>query len=753
MIQVNFSGYNKYVTDSLYQWDLNQELTIHNLGVDVAPVIVFANRNISKGIVVQSKLKNGVITCAIPNALLQFSCDITAHLCDQNNKEYKAYECIKIPVIARVEPADYLYTDNVPIVTYESLIAEIGSVEANTRGEVKKLDDIKANRSELSELKTEIENTIDGEIIKVEDEISAERARIDQLLQLSEGSTTGDAELMDLRIGANGETYESAGSAVRSQVQELDAKINDNVVQLSEEKIGYKGYIGEAIDFNTLVEPGIFNVVNDVIASCTNYPSDVGGVITIKKRIGYDFPITQVLLDNKNNYYTRFKTSTTWTEWKSYASKEEVEKMSSDCYSFKGYVNEPIDINTLVTVGVFQIMDSIISTCTNYPSVYPGFLSVKANPTGKVLIQELVDSKGNLFIRYKTSTTWGAWNKYSIEYEIESHTDGVGALVEVAETYFNVAYDPKDRLVYDSTHGLYNSQITDGNGLKAIVCSQFEQACIAGITYENSRYVESKNSPLPWGFVSDGTGEYSYTDWDANNDYMKACHQAKYFEDHGLLRTFDVNRNGLKPGDLLFYTSDVVNGKVITDPPYYKKITHVGICLGADKDRLTYMHSTDGHFRLAERVFDPETNQVIGGLETGVSVKTTRYTTESPSYYVHSPIMAGYTTKKLAEISLSKNKTYTDKSAFIGEFVLEAPLPRGFYTIQFNDKGDSLGYIVVTYQNGDTELEVNYTAIKNANINSIVFYAEMPITKIYMRVSDGSYYNSTWAKLYKGYHM
>ena len=124
MLQVNFSGYNDYVTDSLYQWDLNQELIISGLGVKVAPVIVFSNRNMSKGIVVQSKLVNDVIICPIPNALLQFSCDIIAHLCSEENQEYKAYETVKIPVIARVEPADYLYTDNVPILTYEAIMAD-----------------------------------------------------------------------------------------------------------------------------------------------------------------------------------------------------------------------------------------------------------------------------------------------------------------------------------------------------------------------------------------------------------------------------------------------------------------------------------------------------------------------------------------------------------------------------------------------------------------------------------------------------
>ena len=58
------------------------------------------------------------------------------------------------------------------------------------------------------------------------DKIDALDARMDTFSTLPSGSTTGDAELADIRVSIDGTTYINAGSAVRGQISNLQDKID-----------------------------------------------------------------------------------------------------------------------------------------------------------------------------------------------------------------------------------------------------------------------------------------------------------------------------------------------------------------------------------------------------------------------------------------------------------------------------------------------------------------------------------------------
>ena len=72
-------------------------------------------------------------------------------------------------------------------------------------------------------------NTTNAAIQANASAIAAERTRINELMKLDieAGSTTGDIELADIRIGYDGTTYDNAGTAVRTQIQTLATALEE----------------------------------------------------------------------------------------------------------------------------------------------------------------------------------------------------------------------------------------------------------------------------------------------------------------------------------------------------------------------------------------------------------------------------------------------------------------------------------------------------------------------------------------------
>ena len=95
----------------------------------------------------------------------------------------------------------------------------------------------------------------------IEAEQAVQDARMDTFTSLPEGSTSGNAELADIRVGADGTTYDTAGNAVRGQISELKSDLVDientydlivgkNLFNVSKTTTGYLNASGDVVDNN-----------------------------------------------------------------------------------------------------------------------------------------------------------------------------------------------------------------------------------------------------------------------------------------------------------------------------------------------------------------------------------------------------------------------------------------------------------------------------------------------------------------------
>lgn len=208
MVKATFSTYASYVTDSLYQWDLNQVLSVTGLNLPVAPEVHFSNAVMDKAIVRQATKVNDVVNVSIPNSLLQEPLRIHAHIGIYEGSTFKVVEKVEIPVIARKRPGDYRIQDN---------DEEIYSFRA-------------------------LENRIDNIVANNND-------------------TEGNSELVDIRTDIDGNVHDSAGAAVRKQISDLLTGVSTADMFLDNQLRSYN------LNNPDTFTPGCFLSTNDEVIS------------------------------------------------------------------------------------------------------------------------------------------------------------------------------------------------------------------------------------------------------------------------------------------------------------------------------------------------------------------------------------------------------------------------------------------------------------------------------------------------------
>ena len=249
----------------------------------------------------------------------------------------------------------------------------------------------------------------------------------------------------------------------------------------------------------------------------------------------------------------------------------------------------------------------------------------------------------------------------------ETHNTTLGAMIDIADSYFKVAYEPNDSIIYQNMRGIWQRNTLSDAGQKSMTCSQLVQTCFAGVPFEDSRFVKNKNIMKPFGFMTDGDAPaYSLTE-DAEtisggfNDYMSSENQAKYFVSKGLARRFSLTHaRAVRPGDILFYaeTDDI------------ETVDHCAVCVS----------SGDHRYQVIESVADWNR---VDGAPVSPRIKTWRFDERTPLYHVKSPADAYPHKTKIVYENKNTLLGTTSQTAFttimLGESVVDN-IEKGFYT-------------------------------------------------------------------------
>ena len=194
-------------------------------------------------------------------------------------------------------------------------------------------------------------------------EQAALSARMDTFTRLEEGSTTGDAELADGRVGADGKTYENIGGAIRGQVTDLKSDLsNYPIVDCTSDFKG--GYIKTNLSIGAVVDTTAVSnkAYNHIRVTCsrgdvfelTGTGADAARIITFTDEnniITYSFP-SSFAIDGKkivapNDGYLI------------------VNVAKANTYTLKKFKNDNINVLSVIDLNDFMLNSGYITTGVN----------------------------------------------------------------------------------------------------------------------------------------------------------------------------------------------------------------------------------------------------------------------------------------------------------------------------------------------------------------------------------------------------
>ena len=236
----------------------------------------------------------------------------------QNNAKYYA------------EQADILGSAQVGLATEQATLATEKATLATVKADAAAASEANAAASEAAV--NGVSTQLTTRMTAIETEQSVQSARMDTFTSLPEGSTSGNAELADIRVGANGTTYDTAGNAVRGQISELKSDLGNlsKVYTLVDNKLIMGGIERDSSSFYLL----------------KNIEVSVGETLFVKTSMGGESQIA--LFDVNGSAIRTFGTSdgtrigeTSWYEY-TITVPNGAEKMGVSFYKLTANIDEVV---------------------------------------------------------------------------------------------------------------------------------------------------------------------------------------------------------------------------------------------------------------------------------------------------------------------------------------------------------------------------------------------------------------------------
>ena len=365
----------------------------------------------------------------------------------------------------------------------------------NIQNEQKELEtntnnNINAQNTKINSIQTQ-QNNLANQQTNLAIEQTTLSNRMDTFTSLSAGSTTGDAELKDIRVGANGVTYNNAGDAVRGQYSKLNNYLKgNNIIETSKLTYGFvkssDGTIysgGSTYKYSELIpvnEGDIFLYQghgSDGVLIIGAYETETGDAIVSKSVVGNGTNMKQSYVVPSGIKYIRMTN-------KVYDDGPLLIFLKNDKYvrGIKGG-----DFNDFTPSSTPYIINFGYNY-TNSPDSESGILYCYEDYSTNIIWQMFIPTKSkNLYLRRKINNTWENWSYELKEKEISilfvgnSLTqDGIAYLPYLLKTYY-----PEVKFRF---YMLYNGGMTLGEQyeyfINDTVCDIFS-SCENSVSWTN----------------------------------------------------------------------------------------------------------------------------------------------------------------------------------------------------------------------------------------------------------------------------